>query len=298
MNVPGLGRENVASHLQVGWNRNLACFLLSLNSYSLVVIFYQMMQKYRLYLRRIGQQPQNGAGSSFLEPQDAGFGAINGLDPQALASSAHINKSVPIVDQRNVFSFSNPNMRFVDGQQHHNHGMIPTNMDAQQLVALHQSAQPFGKMHMNVHSPVIRQLVQPQMLNQVGGNQLLTHRSSVGPPVLSQAVPGYRMDNNVRPPTYTPLPQNVGSSQHQGRADVLFQPGFASEQHRNGHMRNGPSPRPSHAGSSQRIKTERLPDKGIAPDQVSVAFHKSKCDYILCDNLHTKDGFLHAAATP
>ncbi|KAG6392968.1 hypothetical protein SASPL_147197 [Salvia splendens] len=263
MNVPCLSRENVASHLQ----------------------------KYRLYLRRIGQQSQNGAGSSFLEHQDAGFGmisSVNGLDPQALASSAHslgrvTNNSVPIVDQLNIFSINNPNIRFLDGQQHYNHSMqvnplhgIPTNMDPQQLVAL----QPFGKMHMNIHSqsgPVIRQLVQPQsrtqMLNQVGGNQLLTHRSSVGPPGLSQAVPGsvfcmYGMDN-VRAPTYTPLPQNVGSSQHQGRVDVapsvLFQPGFASE-HRNGHMRNGANLRPSQGESSHSLPTPHIPESSKTVD--------------------------------
>ncbi|XP_057806064.1 two-component response regulator ARR2-like isoform X2 [Salvia miltiorrhiza] len=224
MNVPGLTRENVASHLQ----------------------------KYRLYLRRLSGQPQNGLGNSFLGPQDGGFGSmssLNGLDLQALASSGQIpaqslatiqaaalsrvtNKSgisVPLVDQRNnIFSFDNPNIRFLDGQQHHNNGKqvnllhgIPTNMDSKQLAAMHQSAQPFGNMHMNVHSQsgqsnsLLTQLVQPQsrtqMLNEVGSNQVLNLPSSVGQPGLSQAIPGsvfsrYGIDN-VRAPTYASLSQ-------------------------------------------------------------------------------------------
>lgn len=210
-----------------------------------------MMQKYRLYLRRLSGQPQNGLGNSFLGPQDAGFGpmsSLNGLDLQALASSGQIpaqslatiqaaalsrvtNKSgisVPIVDQRNIFSFDNPNIRFLDGQQHHNNGKqvnllhgIPTNMDSKQLAALHQSAQPYGNMHVNVHSQpgqsnsLLTQLVQPhsrtQMLNEVGSNQVLNIPSSVGQPGLSQAIPGsvfsrYGIDN-VRAPTYTSLSQ-------------------------------------------------------------------------------------------
>ncbi|KAG6398625.1 hypothetical protein SASPL_140092 [Salvia splendens] len=220
MNVPGLTRENVASHLQ----------------------------KYRLYLRRLSGQPQNGLGNSFLGPQDSGFGSIsslNGLDLQAYASSGQIpaqslasiqaaalgrvtNKS-GIVDQRNIFSFDNPNMRFLDGQQHHSNGKqvnllhgIPTNMDSKQLAALHQSGQPFGNTLMNVHSQsgqsnsLLTQMVQPQsrtqMLNEVGGNPVLKFPSSVGQPGLSQPIPGsgfsrYGMDNNVRPLTYTSLSQ-------------------------------------------------------------------------------------------
>ena len=224
------------------------------------------MQKYRLYLRRIGGQPQNVS-------KDAGFGMIsslNALDPHALATIQPT--SVPIVDQRNIYSFNNPNMRFVDGQQHYNHG-IPTNMDP-----LHQ----FGQ-----SNPVIRQQSRTQMLNQVGGNQLLSHRSIPGS-VFSR----YGMDN-VRAPTYTPLPQ------HQGRVDVapsvlVVQPGFASD-HRNGHtsiirepfstattLDNGTNLRQQR--TSLRIKTERLPDMGF---QVS---HKSKCDYFV--NLHIVRQFL------
>ncbi|XP_073137708.1 two-component response regulator ARR2 isoform X1 [Henckelia pumila] len=139
MNVPGLTRENVASHLQ----------------------------KYRLYLRRLsGASPHtNGLGNAFMG--DAAFGSmssLSGLDFQALVASGQLPQhslvslgrvsakpaiSVPPVDQRNIFSFENPKLRFLEGQQQQNnngkpvnllHG-IPTNMDSKQLASLHQSAQ-------------------------------------------------------------------------------------------------------------------------------------------------------------
>ncbi|KAL0393301.1 UNVERIFIED_CONTAM: Two-component response regulator ARR2, partial [Sesamum radiatum] len=224
MNVPGLTRENVASHLQ----------------------------KYRLYLRRLSGQHQNGLGNSFMGPSDATFGpmtALNGLDLQALASSGQLppqslatiqaaalgratNKStisVPMVDQRNIFSFESPKIRFVDGQQQHNnstkqvnllHG-IPTNMDSKQLAALHQSAQPFSNMNRHVHSQssqsnsLLTQMVQPQsraqLLNEVGGSHVLNIPSSVGQPVLSQAIPsavlGRNGIDNVHGPTYASVSQ-------------------------------------------------------------------------------------------
>ncbi|XP_011071399.1 two-component response regulator ARR2 isoform X1 [Sesamum indicum] len=224
MNVPGLTRENVASHLQ----------------------------KYRLYLRRLSGQHQNGLGNSFMGPSDATFGpmtALNGLDLQALASSGQLppqslatiqaaalgratNKSaisVPMVDQRNIFSFESPKIRFVDGQQQHNnstkqvnllHG-IPTNMDSKQLAALHQSAQPFSNMNRHIHSQssqsnsLLTQMVQPQsrtqILNEVGGSHVLNLPSSVGQPVLSQAIPGALLGrngiDNVHGPTYASVSQ-------------------------------------------------------------------------------------------
>ncbi|PIN08797.1 hypothetical protein CDL12_18616 [Handroanthus impetiginosus] len=215
MNVPGLTRENVASHLQ----------------------------KYRLYLRRLSGQHQNGVGNSFIGPADAAFGpmtSLNGLDLQALASSGQLphqslatiqaaalgratNKSaisVPLADQRNIFSFESPKIRFVDGHQQHNnsskqvnllHG-IPTNMDSKQLVALHQSAQPFGNMNMHVHSQtsqsnsLLTQMVQPQsrnqMLNEVSSSHLLNLPSSMGQPILAR-----NGLDNVHGPTYTSVSQ-------------------------------------------------------------------------------------------
>ncbi|KAK1387520.1 Two-component response regulator [Heracleum sosnowskyi] len=65
MNMPGLTRENVASHLQ----------------------------KYRIYLRRVSGQQQGGLSNSFMGTQEAPFGSMspfNGLELQALAASGQI----------------------------------------------------------------------------------------------------------------------------------------------------------------------------------------------------------------
>lgn len=192
-----------------------------------------MMQKYRLYLRRLSGQTQNGLGNSFLGPQDGAFGSIsslNGLDFQTLASSGQIpaqslatiqaaalnrvtSKSAispSLVDQRNIFSFDNPNIRFLEGQQRNNtckqvnllHG-IPTNMDSKQLVALHNSSQPFGNMHSNVPSQS-----RTQTLNDVCSNL----PSSI---VQTSSIPGGVFNrfgiDNVRAPTYSSLSQASSS---------------------------------------------------------------------------------------
>ncbi|KAL9161269.1 hypothetical protein ABFS82_07G009800 [Erythranthe guttata] len=201
MNVPGLTRENVASHLQ----------------------------KYRLYLRRLsGVQHQNGLTNSFMGPSDMPFGqmsSLNGVDFQALAASGQLppqslatiqaaalgrgpTKSsipLPLVDQRNIFSFENPKARFVESQsqsqtqQHIKqvnllHG-IPTNMDSKQLASLHQSAQSFN--NMNMHNHVMQMSGQgqgqpqsrSQILNEINVSDLPSSSSSsvISQPVLSQA---------------------------------------------------------------------------------------------------------------
>ncbi|XP_022869364.1 two-component response regulator ARR2-like isoform X2 [Olea europaea var. sylvestris] len=202
MNVPGLTRENVASHLQ----------------------------KYRLYLRRISgvSQQQNGFNSSFRGPPDVTFGSIsslNGLSLQALAASGQIppqslaaiqaaalgivaNKSaisVPLIDQRNVFGYENQKLRFGEGYQQLNnnrkqmkllHG-IPTNMEPKQLATLHQSAEAFGNMQVQSQSSesgsLMTQLAQPlssnQILNEINGSHVSGLSSSFGQPTLSQPNP-------------------------------------------------------------------------------------------------------------
>ncbi|KAG8370478.1 hypothetical protein BUALT_Bualt14G0121000 [Buddleja alternifolia] len=214
MNVPGLTRENVASHLQ----------------------------KYRLYLRRLSgvQQHQNGLGNSFVGPADATFGPITSLDLQALAASgqlppqslatiqaAALGRSTtkspvplpPLVDQRNIFSFENPKLRFVEDQQQQNnsskqvnllHG-IPTNMDSKQLASLHQSGPSFGNMNMHIHShasqsnsllaPMVQSQPRTQILNEIKVSHLSSLPSSVGQPVLSRVSP------SVRGPTFSSISQ-------------------------------------------------------------------------------------------
>ncbi|OIW18399.1 hypothetical protein TanjilG_31539 [Lupinus angustifolius] len=173
MNVPGLTRENVASHLQ----------------------------KYRLYLRRVSgvsQHPNN----SFLNQQNAAFGSISSInDLQTLAvsgqlpaqslatlqaaglgrSTAKAGVPMPLMDQRNLFNFENQRLRIGEGQQHHLsssksidllHG-IPTNMEPKQLADLHQSTLSIRNLNMGVNAsttqsnPLLMQMVQSQPRGQV-----------------------------------------------------------------------------------------------------------------------------------
>ncbi|KAL0738195.1 hypothetical protein Bca4012_014405 [Brassica carinata] len=109
MNVPGLTRENVASHLQ----------------------------KYRIYLRRLGgvSQHQGSMNHSFMSSQDQSFGPLNGfagqLPGQSHAelqaaglsrSSSLINPGIMSADQRSIFTFENSKSRFGDG-----HGQMMMN---------------------------------------------------------------------------------------------------------------------------------------------------------------------------
>lgn len=215
MNVPGLTRENVASHLQ----------------------------KYRLYLRRLSgvSQHQNGLNNSFMGPQEATFGSIsslNGLDLQTLAvagqlpaqslatlQAAGLGRStgksglpMPLVDQRNLFSFEAPKFRYGEGQQQQQqlsnsskqmnllHG-IPTTMEPKQLATLRHSTQSFGSINMQVNahgndsSSLLMQMAQPhsraQILNETTGNHVSRIASSMGQPVLSNGIAGGLLTRNV-----------------------------------------------------------------------------------------------------
>ncbi|KAL1359088.1 hypothetical protein HN51_004338 [Arachis hypogaea] len=205
MNVPGLTRENVASHLQ----------------------------KYRLYLRRLSgvSQQQNNLNNSFMNPQDPTFGStsINGIDLQALSvagqlpaqslaklqaaglgrSTAKPVMSMPLVEQRNLFSFESPKLRFGEGQmQHLNtnkpinllHG-IPTNMEPKQLANLHQSAQSLGNLNMRINasvaqrSPLLMQMGQSQPRGQMIGENG-SHVNQLPTSLLQPTVPN-RISNGV-----------------------------------------------------------------------------------------------------
>ncbi|CAN6551293.1 unnamed protein product [Malus baccata var. baccata] len=196
MNVPGLTRENVASHLQ----------------------------KYRLYLRRLSgvSQHQNTLSNPFMSPQEASFGAmssLNGLDLQALAvtgqlpaqslatlQAAGLGRStgksglpMPLVDQRNLFSFENPKQQHMSSSKPMNllHG-IPTTMEAKQLANLHQSAHTLGAANMQVNAhgvqnssllmPVPQSQPRGQILNESSGNHVPRHSSSVGQPIISNGM--------------------------------------------------------------------------------------------------------------
>lgn len=218
MNVPGLTRENVASHLQ----------------------------KYRLYLRRLsGSQHQGGLNNHFMGPTDPSFGSmssLNGLELQALAASGQLQAqslanlqalgrpgtkspiSMPL-DQRNLFSFENPKFRFGEGhpQQVSNnskqmnllHG-IPTNMEPKQLANLHQSAHSFGALSNQVNShgsqsgPLLIPMGQPQARPQILNEHNSSHVSrqpmlpnGVGSGILARNGLG----DNVRETGYNPVSQ-------------------------------------------------------------------------------------------
>ncbi|KAE9599234.1 hypothetical protein Lal_00044177 [Lupinus albus] len=227
MNVPGLTRENVASHLQ----------------------------KYRLYLRRLsGVSPQqNNFNNPFISSQEASFGAtsVNGIDLQTLQAVGHLpaqslaslqaaglgrptakaGVSMPLVEQRNLFSFENPRIRFGEGQLQHLsnskpmnllHG-IPTNMEPKQLANLHQPNQSIGNLNLRVNSstaqskPSLMHMAQSQprgqMMSENTGSHVNRLPSSLVHPKLpngaSNGVLGYGIagSSNITP-AYSPVHQN------------------------------------------------------------------------------------------
>ncbi|GFZ13934.1 response regulator 2 [Actinidia rufa] len=179
MNVPGLTRENVASHLQ--------------------------------------DPPKTpfGSISSFNGLDLQAFAATGQLPAQSLAtleaaalgrSTTKSGISMPFMDQRNLFSFENPKLRFRDSQQpqlgNNNKQMnllhgIPTNMEPKQLANLHQSAQssfrgmnmqPNSNPHGSQSSSLLMQMSQPlsrpQMFNDINRNHLSRLPSSIAQPTL------------------------------------------------------------------------------------------------------------------
>lgn len=181
-----------------------------------------MEQKYRLYLRRLSgvSQHQGGVNTSFIGTQDATFSPISslpGLDLRALVVAGQLpaqslttlqaasfarpspksGLSVPMVDQRNLFSFNNSKFKVGEGQQQqpnlgNNNQMnllhgIPTTVEPKQLADLHQSLEKMSSM-------------------QVSGSQsnsILTHRGSahlphnMGQPVMSNGLPGGLLPRNM-----------------------------------------------------------------------------------------------------
>uniref|UniRef100_A0A2P2LXZ1 Two-component response regulator n=3 Tax=Rhizophora mucronata TaxID=61149 RepID=A0A2P2LXZ1_RHIMU len=233
MNVPGLTRENVASHLQ----------------------------KYRLYLRRLSgvSQHQSNLSNPFISPQDPTYGelsALNGLDLQTFAatgqlpaqslstfqaaglgrSSSKPTMLMPVADQRNLFSFENPKLRYGEGQKHQQHLSssrqmnlvhgIPTTMEPKQLASLHHSAQSLGSINVQGSShgsqggqsnSLLMQMSQPQsrmsMLNENTSRHVPRLPSSVGQPIISNSITGgflarNGLAENGRGMTYNPVSQS------------------------------------------------------------------------------------------
>ncbi|KAL3634637.1 hypothetical protein CASFOL_021691 [Castilleja foliolosa] len=300
MNVPGLTRENVASHLQ----------------------------KYRLYLKRLSVgQHHGGFGNPFMGSSDPSFGPIatfNALELQSFATTSQLppqslatiqaGRAMPPVDQKNIFSFENPrNMRFVEGhqqqQQHNNnnrpvnllHG-IPTNINLPMHPISGQTNPLLTHRNQVLTRPVFRappyaSISQPSNLvdfSRSQSSEMLTSNNNTFPLTSNMGMPSVDVFNNLsqNKPSPSWRMQGVGSPpgfdapqqtmmNMQARVDVapsvLVQPtGFSSDQ-RSLHVRAGPSvnsisnntnPGPQLITSSMtdtlsRVKPERLPDMGF-----------------------------------
>ena len=194
--------------------------------------------------------------NSFISPQDATFGpmtSLNGIDLQTLAVTGQLPAQslatlqaaglgrptvksglpLPLVDQRNIFSFENPKLRFGDGQQQQHlnnnkqvnllHG-IPTTMEPKQLTNLHQSAPSLGmnmppvSAHGAQNNPLLVQMAQSQSrgpaLNETtGGHVSRLPPSSMKQPIVSSAVTNVTLGrngigDNGRGAGYNPVLQN------------------------------------------------------------------------------------------
>ncbi|KAK9079533.1 hypothetical protein SSX86_001205 [Deinandra increscens subsp. villosa] len=190
MNVPGLSRENVASHLQ----------------------------KYRLYLKRLSESQHLGSiDASFMGVPDASY------DLQGLAMSSQLpgqslgtlqaavvgrltnSKSpipMPAMNQRTTFSFDNSMLRYGEVKNPHLLHGIPTNMRPKQFVSLHHSRHnSFSGVNSQVSFPMAGQSQiqiqsqsqsqsQPVFPNGMMANGLETKVSGSG------IVPSYNVLNN------------------------------------------------------------------------------------------------------
>ncbi|GJY75230.1 CheY-like superfamily protein [Tanacetum coccineum] len=180
MNVPGLSRENVASHLQ----------------------------KYRLYLRRLnGSQHMGSMNDSFMDSPEAGYrsmSSVNGFDLQTMTGAGQFPgqsfatlRAAMLGRSNNIFSFENQKMQY--GQVNKSqplHG-IPTNMGPNQFVGLRQSRQnSFDGVNNQVLVPMAGQ-GQSESQSQPNINRhVLSHGLGVKLPSGGGIVPSYSMLND------------------------------------------------------------------------------------------------------
>ncbi|CAI8590190.1 unnamed protein product [Vicia faba] len=227
MNVPGLTRENVASHLQ----------------------------KYRLYLRRLSgvSQQQSNLNNPFMSPQESIFAStsINGIDLQTLSPAGQLsNPSLAKLQAAGLFSSENLKLRFGEGQLQHMssnkpmnflHG-IPTNMEPKQFANLHQSIQSFGSTNTRVNasatprSPWLMQMAhsQPrrQMLNENTNSQATRFPSSLGQPTGPIGVSNGFVGNVIADTRNITYPYNsVAQGNFDASPSNLGHCGFSSIQH-------------------------------------------------------------------
>ncbi|KAF8392631.1 hypothetical protein HHK36_022979 [Tetracentron sinense] len=300
MNVPGITRENVASHLQ----------------------------KYRLYLRRLSgvSQHQNGLNMPFMDPQEANLRpmpSLDGLDLQALAtlqagfgrSTANSGLGMPLVDQRNLFGSEMPILRFGEGQQMGNCSKqmnllheLPTSMEPKQLAQFHQSVQTLGSMGLQVSEGVsgilklptpvrttsssahvdsvrrvqssssLMQMAQPwsrgPVLNEIAGGHGSGLPSPIRQPIFSNEISGRALGRNgtllnARGATHNPLSQ--------ASSMVNFPTNHVTEFPMNG------SPLGSASGISALTLTDVFQEGGNSEIKGSIGFAPS---FDIFDELH------------
>lgn len=147
--------------------------------------------------------------------------SLNGLDLKALAATCQIPAQslatlqaaglgrstaksgipLPVVDQRNLFSFENPKLRFGEGQQQQLsnrpmkllHG-IPSTVESKQFASLHQTSQSPGSVNMpgaQNNSPLmqmVQQQPQGQILNESTGSHVPRLPSSIEQPTVLNGI--------------------------------------------------------------------------------------------------------------
>lgn len=215
MNVPGLSRENIASHLQ----------------------------KYRLYLRRLSGSPHMGSmNGSFRDSPEAGYrsvSSVNGFNLQTMAGAGQLPgqsfatlQAAMLGRSNNVFSFENLKMQY--GQVNKSqplHG-IPTNMGPNQFVGLHQSRQnSFNGVNNQVLVPMASQGQSESQSQPNINHHVLSHGLGMKLPSGGGNVPSYSMLNNSGLQDSYTSHKNMGPS-------VPFSAGDGSVTHLNGARNN------------------------------------------------------------
>nr|GEZ14871.1 CheY-like superfamily [Tanacetum cinerariifolium] len=175
MNVPGLSRENVASHLQ----------------------------KYRLYLRRLnGSQHMGSMNDSFMDSPEAGYrsmSSVNGFDLQTMTGAGQFPgqsfatlQAAMLGRSNNRFSFENQKMQY--GQVNKSqplHG-IPTNMGPNLFVGLRQSRQnSFDGVNNQVLVPMAGQGQSESQSQPNINHHVLSHGLGMKLPSGGRIVPSY-----------------------------------------------------------------------------------------------------------
>ncbi|WVZ01987.1 hypothetical protein V8G54_022793 [Vigna mungo] len=181
-------------------------------------------------------QQQGNLTNSFISSQEATFGlpaqSLAKLQVTALGrTTAKAGVSMPLSDQKNLFSFESPRLRFAEGSLHHLsnskpmnllHG-IPTNMEPKQLVTLHQSTQTLGNFNMRVsiptaqNNPLLMQMAQSQPRGQMLSENVDSHAtrfpSSLVQPTVPNSISNGVLGNRITGSSnitsaYNTVPQN------------------------------------------------------------------------------------------